>query len=98
MLELIAQGTEIDSRWRRPLPNQAIELGRETQAYRVPWDSQISRRHVQLMVGTDMVKVHKFPEAVNPVFFNGQEQDSFIVKPGEHFVIGKTTFTVAATL
>lgn len=96
MLELIAQGTEIDSRWRRPLPNQAIELGRETQAYRVPWDSQISRRHVQLMVGTDMVKVHKFPEAVNPVFFNGQEQDSFIVKPGEHFVIGKTTFTVAA--
>ncbi|MFK7767363.1 MAG: adenylate/guanylate cyclase domain-containing protein [Mariniblastus sp.] len=96
MLELIAQGPNLDSRWRRQLPNQTIELGRTTQSYRVPWDSQVSRCHVKLIVGENEVHVEKLPEAVNPVFYSGQQEDSFILRPGEHFVIGATTFTLAA--
>lgn len=96
MLELIAQGTSVDSRWRRQLPEQAIEIGRATQEYRVPWDSQISRRHVKILASDNKILVQKLPDASNPVFFDGHEQDSFELAPGEHFVIGKTTFTLAA--
>jgi adenylate cyclase len=40
--------------------------------------------------------VERLPEASNPVFFDGHERDSFELAPGEHFVIGKTTFSLAA--
>lgn len=96
MLELIAQGTSIDSRWRRQLPEQAIEIGRATSSYRVPWDSQVSRRHAILTPESDGVRVEKVEGAANPVFFNGNEVDSFLLSPGEHFVIGQTTFSLTA--
>ena len=96
MLELIAQGTTLDTRWRRPLPDQTVEIGRTTPTYRVPWDNQISRRHVRLIPVGDQVQVEKIAAASNPVFYNGREEDSFKMNRGEHFVIGKTTFTLAA--
>lgn len=96
MLELIAQGTSVDSRWRRQLPGQAIEIGRATHSYRVPWDSQISRRHVVLTPESNGVRVEKIAEASNSVFFNGSEVASFLLMPGEHFVIGQTTFSLTA--
>lgn len=96
MLELIAQGKSADSRWRRQLPQQMIEVGRATIPYRVPWDAQVSRRHVILRPEPNGVFVEKIPEASNPVFFNGNEAESFLLKPGEHFVIGQTTFSLTA--
>ncbi len=96
MLELIAQGKSADARWRRRLPEQAIEVGRATKSYRVPWDAQVSRRHVILVPEQNAVRVEKIPEASNPVFFNGNEAESFTLMPGEHFVIGQTTFSLAA--
>lgn len=96
MLELIAQGANFDSRWRRQLPRQAIEIGRSTPSYRVPWDSQISRRHVLLTPEGDGLRVELIEGAANPVFFGGQKQDSFLLKPGEHFVIGQTSFSLSA--
>ena len=96
MLELIAQGKSADSRWRRQLPQQVIEVGRATKSYRVPWDVQVSRRHVILRPEQDGVRVEKIPEASNPVFFHGREADSFVLMPGEHFVIGQTTFSLTA--
>ena len=94
MLELIAQGKSANSRWRRRLPEQAIEVGRTTKSHRVPWDVQVSRRHVILKPDDIGVRVEKIPEASNPVFFDGKEVDSFLLKPGEHFVIGQTTFSL----
>ncbi len=96
MFELIAQGSNSDARWRRQLPDQPIEIGRATPAYRVPWDNQVSRRHVRVTPGKKTILVEKISEASNPVFFNGQEEILFELKPGEHFVIGKTAFTLAA--
>lgn len=96
MLELIAQGPTVDHRWRRTLPGATIELGRSTEIYRVPWDSQISRRHVRLSASEHRLHVQKLPEASNPVFFNGKEVSDFHVRPGEHFVIGNTSFMLAS--
>ena len=96
MLELIAQGKSVDSRWRRQLPEQAIEIGRATHSYRVPWDSQVSRRHVILKPESTGVRVEKVAAAANPIFFNGKEVESFLLAPGEHFVIGQTTFSLTA--
>ena len=96
MLELIAQGTDVDSRWRRQLPDHGVEVGRATEAYRVPWDNQISRKHIWILAREDSVLVEKLPGASNPVFFDGHERESFELAPGEHFVIGNTTFTLTA--
>lgn len=97
MLELIAQGPSIDHRWRRQIPSHSeIELGRATDAYRVPWDNQVSRRHVRIVADEHHVVVTKLKTAGNPVFFNGDAVDEFVLNPGQHFVIGVTTFSLAA--
>jgi adenylate cyclase len=38
--------------------------------------------------------VQLLPEARNPIFFRGQRSDKFVVRSGEHFVVGQTTFTL----
>lgn len=97
MLELIAQGTTIDQRWRKRIPpDTEIEIGRASKTYRVPWDSQVSRRHVVVNVKDHHISVTRLPTAANPVFFSGDEVDQFVVQPGQHFVIGSTTFLLAA--
>ena len=96
MFELIAQGKDVDSRWRRQILNEVIEIGRATPSHRVPWDSQISRRHVRIRPGTETVMVEKLKEAANPIFYAGLEKSTFELLPGEHFVIGNTSFTLAA--
>ena len=96
MLELIAQGPTLNYRWRRTLPGATVELGRSTETYRVPWDNQVSRRHAQLTASEHKLHVKIFAEAANPIFFNGREVSDFYVRPGEHFVIGNTSFMVAA--
>ena len=40
--------------------------------------------------------VKAIPDAANPIFFNGREVNDFYVRPGEHFVIGNTSFMVAS--
>lgn len=96
MLELIAQGPTIDFRWRRTLPGATVELGRTTETYRVPWDHQVSRRHALLTASEHRLHVQAIPDAANPIFFNGREVSDFHLRPGEHFVIGNTSFMVAS--
>ncbi len=95
MLELIAEGAEIGSRWRRQIPEHEIFVGRATESYRVPWDSQISRVHISLRAVGDKVRIQKLKSSSNPVFYDGKSEDCFELGAGEHFVIGKTQFTIA---
>lgn len=95
MPELIAQGTEPNDRWRRTLPaGETVILGREA-TWTVPWDSRISRRHVQLNLSSGELLVRRLPDASNPLFFGGKQTEQCRVKQGEHFVLGSTTFTLA---
>jgi adenylate cyclase len=96
MPDLIAQGVEPQQRWRRVLPEeQPLVLGRAAGVWAVPWDHQISRRHVRLCWTGEVLEVERLGEARNPVFLGGKEVDQFALAPGGHFVIGQTTFTLA---
>jgi adenylate cyclase len=96
MPDLIAQGTEPDCRWRRKLPpDQTCILGRDAGFWSTSWDRQISRRHVEICWREDRLEVRRLPSARNPVFVRGRSQDFFVLYPGEHFVIGDTTFVLA---
>lgn len=96
MSDLIAQGVEAQWRWRRMLPEgEPIVLGRVGGVWAVPWDQQVSRHHVRLLWDGNRLEVLLLAEARNPLFLRGQEVDHCTLAPGEHFVIGQTTVTVA---
>ena len=100
MPDLIAQGPSNQDRWRRELPDPTkgveIVIGRTDADWNVPWDSMISRGHVRLLNMADgRVRVRCMASARNPVFHRGGKVAEFVLVPGEHFVIGGTTFTLA---
>ena len=99
MPDLIAQGPNSDDRWRRAVPSfshgTVIVIGRSEGDWNVPWDSLISRQHVQVTPKQDnRVDVRKLSDATNAVFYRGQSSNEFTLAAGEHFVIGDTTFTL----
>ena len=97
MAELIAQGPQPHQRWRRALPQgERIVLGRDGNAWSTPWDAHVSRKHCALHWANGRLAIERLPEAVNPIFVGGRESDGFSIGPGEHFVVGETTFTLAS--
>ncbi|QDT13722.1 adenylate/guanylate cyclase domain-containing protein [Planctomycetes bacterium K23_9] len=100
MPDLIAQGPASMDRWRREIPNVTsgaeITVGRSDADWNVPWDSLISRKHIKISPrGNDAIQVTVLPSSRNPVFHRGQQSRQFVLVPGDHFAIGKTTFTLA---
>jgi adenylate cyclase len=95
MPDLIAQGQQPEHRWRRQLVRGAVQtIGRQSGDWSAPWDGRISRQHVEIEYRDGQLHVKKLDSAKNPVFFNGQGATQFNLKPGEHFVIGDTTFSL----
>ena len=93
MLELIAQGKTAHDRWRKVLlRNLPFVLGRTANDWAVGWDEKVSRKHARLRLVENVLCVERIPEAANPIFYNGCDEDSFSMNEGEHFVIGDTTF------
>lgn len=99
LFQLIAAGSDPRQRWRAAISTGVdYSLGRDVEAdLPVPWDQQISRRHVRLRVAGDRVDVETLSDALNPVFFQGEASAAFRLTSGEHFVIGSTSFQVVAT-
>lgn len=96
MPDLIAQGADPRHRWRRTLlPHVPVILGRAGGGWDVPWDTQVSRRHAQLLWDWGSLQVTRLEQARNPIFFRGRQQQAFAVRAGEHFVIGGTTFSLS---
>ncbi|MHC4400731.1 MAG: adenylate/guanylate cyclase domain-containing protein [Planctomycetota bacterium] len=94
MADLIAQGDEAQHRWRRVLPGgQSVVLGRASGVWAVPWDPHVSRRHASLCYRDGRLEVAAVADAHNPIFFRGKASARFSMRPGEHFVIGGTSFT-----
>ncbi|REK17389.1 MAG: adenylate/guanylate cyclase domain-containing protein [Planctomycetota bacterium] len=95
MADLIAQGADWQDRWRRALAaGQCVVLGRAPSGWPAAWDDRISRRHAELCWDGQRLHVRKLAEARNPIFVKGQPAETFEITPGEHFVIGQTTFTL----
>lgn len=94
MADLIAQGENIGQRWRRTLPDGVAVLGRLAGPMSAPWDSHISREHAELRWSEGALQVRRLAEARNPIFYQGESREQFVVQPSEHFVIGATTFTL----
>jgi len=96
MPDLIAQGAESANRWRRSLEEgHRYILGRAAGTWSTPWDPQISRRHAEVAWRNGRLEVEMLPEAQNPIFVRGRQRMNFSLRPGEHFVIGSTTFTLS---
>jgi adenylate cyclase len=95
MADLIAQGPELHHRWRRTLPlDKPVMLGRQS-VWSAPWDDHISREHLRLLWNGERLVAQSHPDARNPVFVQGREAARFELRPGEHFVIGSTTFSLS---
>ncbi len=96
MPDLIAQGSEPQYRWRRKVEAGAPHvIGRGAGPWSTPWDERISRRHVEVEWKNGRLQVTVLADARNPVFHRGRKSANFELKPGDHFVIGGTTFTLA---
>jgi adenylate cyclase len=96
MADLIAQGSEFTQRWRRTLPfDQQVTIGRQSGVWSTAWDDRISRQHILIFWNGKTLHVQQVPKARNPVFLQGRQESEFDLKPGEHFVIGNTTFTLS---
>lgn len=92
---LIAQGATPSQRWKRRLDvARRFSLGRAENGWQVAWDDRISSRHAELEFASGRLHVTKIDAAKNPVFFQGAATDSFSIAPGEHFVIGTTSFSL----
>jgi adenylate cyclase len=96
MAELLVHGSKPDQRFRRQVPpDTPLIVGRDCGDLSVPWDPFISRQHARLQWSKGSLRVERLPAAANPVFYQGQEAVEFSLRPGDHFVIGETTFTLA---
>jgi adenylate cyclase len=92
---LIAQGPTAPDTWRRPLPpDGTLVLGRDPDAWNAPWEPFLARRHAELTLHLDRVKVQRFPGTANPIFHAGKACDCFDLHVGGTFVIGRTVFTL----
>src|SRR5687768_3922078 len=94
MADLIAQGPRAEQRWRKKLvPMSPIVLGRSA-IWSVPWDEHISRNHAELTWSNGSLAVTQLSGVRNPIFFSGQKCEHCSLVPGQHFVIGATTFSL----
>jgi CRP-like cAMP-binding protein/Fe-S-cluster-containing hydrogenase component 2 len=93
-------------RARGPQPGQIAEGAVAAQPVRggrapesepallVPWDEFISRDHFQMCVEGNKVRVTRLASGRNPITFQMRPSDSFLISPGESFVVGNTTFEI----
>ncbi len=96
MPDLIAQGADPRHRWRRALlAHIPVVLGRAGGGWDASWDPQISRRHAQLIWTNDGLRITRLEGARNPIYIRGEQKESCVIRTGEHFVIGGTSFTLS---
>ncbi len=95
MADLIAQGADSQHRWRRSLlVGRSVTIGRAPSGWPTSWDDRVSRQHAEVSWDGRRLQVRQLPGARNPIFVKGRPSNEFEIVPGEHFVIGETTFTL----
>ncbi len=99
MLELVATCRPLSKQRKLEVSDgEVICVGRQPKTgFGVPWDSKISREHVEVTVAKNKLKVRRLDGARNPVFFQEKPAPSFTLKAGQEFRIGQTFFKLVAT-
>jgi len=94
MLEIIASSQELRKKRRKEISDgDVLCIGREPKnGWAIPWDTLISREHVQLAVKNGKANVQRLPSGRNEVHYKGKTPKGFTLQTGEKFQIGKTTF------
>jgi CRP-like cAMP-binding protein/Fe-S-cluster-containing hydrogenase component 2 len=92
---LRVKGKEPDQVAEGVIAGEPLICGRapsQERALTVPWDEFISREHFELQVEGRQVRVTRLPSGKNPLTFRDLPADTFLMSPGDRFVIGNTTF------
>jgi adenylate cyclase len=89
------QGVKAEDRWRRPLrEGERVVLGRAPDAWQIPWERFLSAEHVELIWQAGRLKGRKLPGGRNPIYLAGRPVEEFVLRPGDHFVVGETIVTL----
>jgi adenylate cyclase len=92
---LSVQGIKGEDRWRRPLrEGERVVLGRAPNTWQMPWERFLSGEHIELVWQAGLLQGHKLPGARNPIYLAGRSVEEFVLRPGDHFVVGETIVTV----
>ncbi len=96
MPELIANSMTQGQMWQNDLPEGVVVIGRDESngVWATPWDTKVSRQHVELQWMSDQLQVRRIPTAKNQVFLQGKPTDEFTIRLGEQFAIGDTVFVL----
>jgi predicted Zn finger-like uncharacterized protein len=96
MLELVATSKQLKKQRRLSIKDGDVLLvGRSPKdGWSVPWDSKISRVHVELLIKQNKVIVRRLDGARNEVHYKGKPSTRFTMALGDQFRIGATTFVV----
>jgi len=79
---------------RFELTSGLVVIGRSEEAdLRVTGDLHISRRHAEVIIEGDRLRVRRLGNASNPIYHAGAPKSEFALSAGDCFVIGGTRFT-----
>jgi len=78
-------------------PDREYQVGRSEGKSRegflaVEGDPHLSRQHFRLRAQSQSLQVQRLPGSRNPLFWGGQDCDSFELSPGQIFTTGKSQF------
>lgn len=92
-----AKGTQPGQIAESAVSRDSVMCGRaplRQPAFSVPWDDYVSREHFEMHAEGKQVRVKLAPGGKNPITFRMQPSDSFLISPGESFLVGSTTFEI----
>lgn len=78
-------------------PGRRYVLGRSRSAdWAVLGEPRLSRSHAEARWEGGALRVRRLPGASNPIYSEGEPKEDFLLRPGCHFIIGKTRFKLVA--
>ena len=92
-----ARGPEKGQQADAEISRSPLICGRAPGAARslaVGWDEYISREHFEIVAEGAQVHVTRLPSGKNPITYRMKPSNSFLISPGETFVLGDTTFEI----
>ena len=100
MLYLEAVGQDSDQRGRWPIAgSDPLILGRsEDNDCPIPWDPQVSRKHAELVLERNQLRIRCFPDARNRILLDGRLHAQVVLTTDQECQIGRTTLKMARHL